>query len=140
MAELEGKSLSLGGKSMRWLKKTFGEAPPEGHSLWISMHGGGGTTAEVNDGQWQNQIRLYQPAEGIYVAPRAPTDAWNLWHEAHIDPMFQRLIEDYVALRGVNPNKIYLMGYSAGGDGVWQLPTTNGGSFRRGGDDGRPPE
>ena len=35
--------------------------------------------------------------------------------------MFQRLIEDYVAIRGVNPDKIYLMGYSAGGDGVWQL-------------------
>ena len=26
-----------------------------------------------------------------------------------------------VALRGVDPNKIYLMGYSAGGDGVWQV-------------------
>src|SRR5688572_18956710 len=35
--------------------------------------------------------------------------------------MFQRLIEDHVALRGVNPDKVYLMGYSAGGDGVWQL-------------------
>lgn len=35
--------------------------------------------------------------------------------------MFQRLIEDYVVLRGVNPDKIYMMGYSAGGDGVWQL-------------------
>jgi dienelactone hydrolase len=75
----------------------------------------------VNDGQWRNQIRLYQPAEGIYIAPRAPTDTWNLWHEGHIDPMFQRLIENHVVLRGVNPNKIYLMGYSAGADGVWQL-------------------
>jgi pimeloyl-ACP methyl ester carboxylesterase len=35
--------------------------------------------------------------------------------------MFQRLIEDHVALRGVNPDKVYLLGYSAGGDGVWQL-------------------
>jgi dienelactone hydrolase len=85
------------------------------------MHGGGGAPPQVNDQQWQNQIRLYEPAEGIYVAPRAPTDTWNLWHEGHIDPLFQRLIEDHVALRGVNPDKIYLMGYSAGGDGVWQL-------------------
>lgn len=120
-SEFEKRSMTDGDKTLRWLDKTFGEAPPGGHSLWISMHGGGGTTAEVNDGQWQNQIRLYQPTEGIYVAPRAPTDTWNLWHEAHIDPMFQRLIEDYVVLRGVNPNRIYLMGYSAGGDGVWQL-------------------
>lgn len=55
------------------------------------------------------------------MAPRAPTDTWNLWHEAHIDPMFERLIESHVAVEGVNPDKVYLMGYSAGGDGVWQL-------------------
>ena len=85
------------------------------------MHGGGAAPAQVNDQQWQNQIRLYQPKDGIYVAPRAPTNTWNLWHEEHIDPMFEQLIADYVALRGVNPNKIYLMGYSARGDGVWQL-------------------
>jgi pimeloyl-ACP methyl ester carboxylesterase len=35
--------------------------------------------------------------------------------------MFQRLIDDYVAVRGVSPDRVYLMGYSAGGDGVWQL-------------------
>ncbi|MCU0796759.1 MAG: dienelactone hydrolase family protein [Akkermansiaceae bacterium] len=119
--ELEAKSITLGDKSMRWLEKTFGEAPADGRSLWISMHGGGGAPAQVNDQQWQNQIRLYQPAEGIYLAPRAPTDTWNLWHEAHIDDFFDRLITSMVALRGVNPDKVYLMGYSAGGDGVWQL-------------------
>lgn len=119
--EMEKKVITLGDKKMPWLEKTFGTAPADGASLWISMHGGGGAPKEVNDQQWENQIKLYQPKEGIYLAPRAPTDNWNLWHEEHIDPMFQRLIEDFVALRGVNPNKIYLMGYSAGGDGVWQL-------------------
>jgi hypothetical protein len=119
--EVEAKSITHAGKTLRWLEKTFGEAPADGRSLWISLHGGGGAPAEVNDSQWQNQILLYQPAEGIYIAPRAPTNTWNLWHEGHIDPLFQRLIEGQIALRGVNPNKIYLMGYSAGGDGVWQL-------------------
>lgn len=119
--ELDGKSITQGQHTLRWLEKTFGEAPSDGRSLWISMHGGGGAPARVNDQQWKNQIRLYQPKEGIYVAPRAPTDTWNLWHQGHIDPLFSRLIEDMVALRGVNPDKVYLMGYSAGGDGVWQL-------------------
>lgn len=119
--ELEAKTISFEGKTMRWLEKTSGETPAGGHSLWISMHGGGNAPTALNDQQWKNQFQLYDPAEGIYVAPRAPTDTWNLWHEAHIDPMFARLIEDYVALRGVNPDKVYLMGYSAGGDGVWQL-------------------
>ncbi len=115
------KMIVLGDKTLRWESKVFGTAPAGGRSLWISMHGGGNAPAAVNDGQWRNQIRLYEPAEGIYVAPRAPTDTWNLWHEGHIDPMFQRLIDQQVAINGVNPDKVYLLGYSAGGDGVWQL-------------------
>jgi predicted esterase len=118
---LETRTLTEGDKTLRWIESIFGEPSSEGHSLWISMHGGGNAPTAVNDRQWRNQSRLYQPAEGIYVAPRAPTDTWNLWHEAHIDPLFQRLIETYVAVRGVNPDRIYLLGYSAGGDGVWQL-------------------
>ncbi len=122
-AELDEKSITRDGHTMRWLEKTFGpeDPPPGGRSLWISMHGGGGAPERVNDQQWRNQIELYEPEEGIYVAPRAPTDTWNLWHQAHIDVLFARLIENMIALRGVNPDKIYLMGYSAGGDGVWQL-------------------
>ena len=120
-AELKAKSIAIGDKTMRWLEKTFGDAPADGRSLWISMHGGGEAPARINTQQWHNQIRLYEPEEGIYVAPRAPTDKWNMWHQEHIDPMFSRLIENMVALRGVNPDKVYLMGYSAGGDGVWQL-------------------
>lgn len=120
-AELEKRGISLDGTTLRWLEKDFGEAESGGRSLWISMHGGGGAPTEVNDQQWRNQIDLYEPEEGIYVAPRAPTDTWNLWHQDHIDPLFSRLIESMIALRGVHPNKVYLMGYSAGGDGVWQL-------------------
>ena len=120
-AEVAAKSITLGDKTLRWLEKEFGEAPEGKRSLWISMHGGGNAPAELNDQQWQNQIRLYQLKEGIYIAPRAPTNTWNLWHEGHIDPLFDRLIADMIANRGVDPNRVYLMGYSAGGDGVWQL-------------------
>ncbi|MEO5917575.1 MAG: dienelactone hydrolase family protein [Luteolibacter sp.] len=120
-AEVAAKSITVGDKTLRWLEKEFGEAPEGKRSLWISMHGGGNGPAEMNDQQWQNQIKLYQPKEGIYLAPRAPTNTWNLWHEVHVDPLFDRLIADMIATRGVDPNRVYLMGYSAGGDGVWQL-------------------
>lgn len=113
--------IQAGGKEMRVLERTFGKKPEGGHSLWISMHGGGGTAPRVNDGQWRNQIQLYEPKEGIYVAPRAPTNTWNLWHEGHIDDLFDHLIANYIIDRGINPNRIYLMGYSAGGDGVYKL-------------------
>ncbi len=119
--ELKDQVIRLGDHELKFKERVFGEAPDAGHSLWISMHGGGGAPPAVNDRQWENQIRLYEPEEGIYVAPRAPTDTWNLWHQAHIDALFQRLIEDYVIARGVDPNRVYVMGYSAGGDGVYQL-------------------
>ncbi|MEZ0486285.1 hypothetical protein [Fibrella aquatica] len=115
------KTLTEGEYTMKFEYRLFGDKPADGRSLFISMHGGGNAKPEVNDQQWKNQIGLYKPAEGVYVAPRAPTNTWNLWHEAHIDPMLDRLIQAAVLMEGVNPNKVYIMGYSAGGDGVYQL-------------------
>ena len=77
--------------------------------------------ARVNDQQYKNQQSLYKLPEGVYLAPRAPTNTWNLWHEPHIDRLFTRLIEDLIVLEGVDPDRVYLLGYSAGGDGVYQL-------------------
>ncbi len=51
----------------------------------------------------------------------APTDTWNLWHQDHIDRMFGRLIENLIVFENVDADRVYIMGYSAGGDGVFQL-------------------
>ncbi len=119
--EWKDKVIEIGDLKMKFEYKIFGDKPDTGRSLFISMHGGGGAPAEVNEQQWKNQIGLYEPQEGVYLAPRAPTDAWNLWHQSHIDKFFQRIIQDAMLLEDVNPNRVYIMGYSAGGDGVYQL-------------------
>ena len=119
--EWADESITLGDKTLKWKHKHFGTKPQDGWNLFLSLHGGGGAPARVNTQQWENQVRLYQPADSLYIAPRAPTDNWNLWHEPHIDALFARLIEDAVVLGEVNPNRVYVMGYSAGGDGVYQL-------------------
>ena len=118
---LESKQVVDGKLTMRFDLRTFGEKPQGGHSLYLSLHGGGGAPAGVNDSQWRNQQQLYTPTEGIYISPRAPTDTWDLWHQSHVDGMFRQIIRALVMTGQVNADRVYVMGYSAGGDGVYQL-------------------
>ena len=120
-AEMKSRVLTDGEFRMPFDYTVYGEKPKNGRSLYISLHGGGGAPAAVNDQQWENQKHLYQLDEGIYVAPRAPTNTWNMWHQDHIDRLLSRLIENMVAFEDVDWNRVYLLGYSAGGDGVYQL-------------------
>ena len=120
-AEHDARELREGELKMPFFYSVAGETPKGGRSLWISLHGGGGAPPRVNDQQWENQKRLYKVEEGVYLAPRAPTNTWNLWHEGHIDTLFQRLIENLVLFEEVSPNRVYVLGYSAGGDGVYQI-------------------
>ena len=118
---VDNSCISQGDLRMRYTVKVFGNKPADGRSMWISMHGGGNAPTALNDSQWENQKVLYQPSEGVYVCPRAPWDDWDMWFKNPIDSMFEELIRTLEAHYDVNPNKVYLMGYSAGGDGVWRM-------------------
>ncbi|HTU59763.1 MAG TPA: hypothetical protein VMF89_15030 [Polyangiales bacterium] len=111
-------------KMLRYYMAKRGTMPATGWSLFISMHGGGNAPAATNDSQWENQISLvegYDPKDAIWVAPRAPIDDWNMFFIQEIDALLERLITDLIVFENVDPNKVYINGYSAGGDGVYQL-------------------
>ena len=97
-----------------------GSKPEGGYPLYISLHGGGGAPPRLNDQQWDNQKKLYSPKNAVYLAPRAPWNTWDLWFHEGIDPLYEQVIRMCEAYLDVNPDKVYIMGYSAGGDGVWR--------------------
>ncbi len=119
--EWEAGELKNGEYRMKFVTKTFGEMPEDGRSLYISLHGGGGAPAPLNDQQWKNQQVLYTPKEGLYFVPRSPLNEWNMWHREYMDGFLDKVIECAVRYHQVNPNKVYILGYSAGGDGLYQL-------------------
>ena len=117
----ETHRLVIGSEIMSFWYTTYGTKPADGYSLFISLHGGGNAPAQLNDSQWENQKQLYQPQNSVYLAPRAPYDDWDMWFKPDLDQFYASLIQMCVAYLDVNPDKVYLIGYSAGGDGVWRM-------------------
>lgn len=122
--EFAAQRVVVDGVELRYLSAELNFSPDGERALFISMHGGGATDPATNDSQWRNQLALgsqYDPKNAIWVAPRAPTDDWNMWFKDHIPALFDRLITQFAVFAGIDTNHVYLTGYSAGGDGVYQL-------------------
>ena len=99
--ETENKAMTFGDATMRYTVETFGEMPDGGYPLYIAMHGGGsGDTPDLNDSQWEDMQSYYTGG---------------------LDCGVYGLIEYMILTENVNPNRVYLTGFSAGGDGVYAI-------------------
>ena len=105
--------------------KTVGTRPANGWGLVIAMHGGGGAPQELNDSQWkhmQNYYRDHPEAGGyLYVALRAPNNEWNGFYTGYVYPLVANLVRQFLLFGDVDPNKVFLMGYSHGGYGAFAI-------------------
>ncbi|WP_141734394.1 prolyl oligopeptidase family serine peptidase [Oligoflexus tunisiensis] len=117
------RMITYGDKTMKFSLSKKGDKPENGYPLYIALHGGGGAPPYVNDSQWEHMKIYYLDSvdTGVYVATRGVTDTWNLHFVDESYALYDHLIENLVAFENVDPNRVYIMGFSAGGDGVYQI-------------------
>lgn len=121
-AEVEKRCISWGKVSMKYGMEVIGEPGPEGYPVYIALHGGGSSpTPDMNDRQWEHMGVYYRDSvkNGIYINPRGIRDTWDTHANPESYPLYDRLIENLIVFCNADPNRIYLLGFSAGGDGVY---------------------
>ena len=105
--------------------KTVGTRPANGWALFIAMHGGGGTTQEFNHSQVAEHDKLLPRPPRCrrlqYVALRAPNNEWNGFYTSYVYPLIGNLVRDFLLFGDVDPDKVFLMGYSHGGYGAFAI-------------------
>ncbi len=120
--EIEEMKMPFGEVVMRYEMQIFGEPDENGYPLYIAFHGGGyGDTPDFNDSQWRHMKVYYARSvkQGIYINTRGVRDTWDTHANPESYPLYDRLIENMVAFYNVDPNRVYICGFSAGGDGVY---------------------
>lgn len=121
--DIDTRQIAYGDKVMRYSLEQIGTPGPKGYPLYIALHGGGAAGPWVNDSQWEHMKVYYRDSveNGIYVAARGVTDTWNLHFVDESYALYDHLITDLIATGNVDPNRVYITGFSAGGDGVYQV-------------------
>ena len=122
--ETQQQALHFGDVVMRYTITVKGKMPEGGYPLFIALHGGGQSdTPDINNQQWEQMGYYYSQWLncGVYVAVRGVRDTWDTHFNPESYPLYDRLIEYMILTQNVNPDKVYLTGFSAGGDGVYAI-------------------
>ncbi len=122
--EVKKRVMEFGDVTMKYGMQIKGDPDENGYPLYIALHGGGGSdTPDLNDSQWMQMATYYgnNVKQGIYINPRGVRDTWDTHANPESFPLYDRLIENMIAFYDVDPNRVYIMGFSAGGDGVYMI-------------------
>ncbi|CAL5985492.1 Conserved_hypothetical protein [Hexamita inflata] len=95
--------------------------------LIICLHGGGGCGAMINNQQFEHMKVYYKDyfkqenISCVYCALRGIGNTWDLHFRPEHMTLIPQVISHCVNKFNVSPNKVVLIGFSAGGDGCHQL-------------------
>ena len=122
--------------------------PSDGFPVYIGMHGGGGpgkpsplsargwasvyaNMKAENDSEWDIMTRAYKGAinNGVWISLRGIGDSWDMHFTRAGYVLVERMIENLIMwgvkysgnYTNVDPSRVYLLGFSAGGDGIYRL-------------------
>ena len=121
------KDLKFVHYEMPYWFKDFGQKPDKGWPLVIVLHGGGSDKSS-NDDQYEAMKTRYQPGIAArnlrYAALRAPTDEYDGFYTGYFYALLEKFIWQQIAFADIDPNRIYLIGYSHGGYGAFSAGPT----------------
>ncbi len=128
------KAIAPGEEYMNWayVPESYDPAKPLG--LVVSLHGGAGSSLQSTAGEMlAGSAKLFGSGPFIVVCPGAPPLVYS-WgsskfcfpeSEIHI----QSVIEEYSARYAIDPNRVFLTGFSMGGIGSWWHAFRHGDRF-----------
>ena len=117
--------IKIGGVTMKVMTRVTGRAPKDGYPLFLVYHGGGyNPDGQINESQWSGMAERYDDVPGIYCSIRSVSDNESSGQIFSTDiswKFYDRIIENCILYMNANPNQVYIVGYSAGGNGVYQI-------------------
>ncbi len=117
--------IKIGGTTMKVMTRVVGSAPEDGYPLFLVYHGGGyDPNDQYNESQWSGMAERYDDVPGIYCSIRSVSDnevSGQIFSTDISWKFYDRIIENCILFMKANPNQVYIVGYSAGGNGVYQI-------------------
>ena len=107
--------------AMRYTLTRKGSPGESGYPVYIFLHGGGQWIGNEKQYEHAKEYFLDSIENGLYIACRGVRETYNTHFNPESYPLFDRLIQNMIIMRNADPNRIYLTGYSAGGDGVYGI-------------------
>lgn len=125
MYDLSLGKITINDTTMTFSVKQIGAPDENGYPLFIALHGGGTLDNETRAGEqyilMRDYYQNYGVENGLYVVVRSLKARYDEHYLPESYLFYDRIIEDAIAFYNANPNRIYITGFSSGGDGVYAM-------------------